>query len=95
MKRKSPYTQIPYRCLVPRGVDNLINVGRSVSAEREVLGPLRVMAPCMAMGVAAGIASHAVCAENIRYKDVNVKALREKIVSYGGFVDRAQVKIGK
>lgn len=95
VKRKSPYTQIPYRCLVPRGMDNLINIGRSVSAEREVLGPLRVMAPCIAMGVAAGIASHAVCEENIRYQDVNVQALREKIVFYGGFVDRAQVKMRK
>ena len=92
VQRKSPYTQIPYRCLLPRGIDNLINVGRSVSVEREVLGPVRVMALCVAMGVAAGIASHVVVKNDIDYKRVDVTALREKIVSYGGFVDRDQVK---
>lgn len=92
VKRKSPYTQIPYRCLLPRGEDNLINVGRSVSAEREVLGPIRVMAPCIAMGVAAGIASHTVSKNGEAFKQIDVSALRERIVSYGGLVDRDQIK---
>jgi hypothetical protein len=48
---------IPYRVMLPRPVSNLICPGRAVSAEREVLGPLRVMAPCMAMGQAAGTAA--------------------------------------
>lgn len=92
VKRKSPYTQIPYRCLLPRGSYNLINVGRSVSADREVLGPIRVMAPCIAMGTAAGIASHMACTQSVAYGQIDIRALREKIVSYGGYVDRAQIK---
>ena len=54
---KPPVTPIPYRIMLPRPVTNLICPGRAVSVEREVLGPLRVMAPCMAMGEAAGLAA--------------------------------------
>ena len=54
---KSPSTPIPYRIMVPRPVTNLLCPGRAVSVERDVLGPLRVMAPCMAMGEACGVAA--------------------------------------
>ena len=92
VKRASLYTQIPYRCLLPKGADNLIAVGRCVSVEREALGPVRVMGPCIAMGVAAGIATkHAVAQQN-DYGAVDVQKLRADIVSNGGYVDRAQAK---
>lgn len=38
------YTPIPYRVMVPRPVRNLLCPGRAVCVERDVLGPLRVMA---------------------------------------------------
>ena len=91
VKRASLYTQIPYRCLLPQGADNLIAVGRCVSVEREALGPVRVMGPCIAMGVAAGIAAK-LAMEQGSYGKVDVEELREKIVSYGGYVDRSQAK---
>ena len=52
-----PYTEIPYRCLLPRERDGLIVAGRSISVEWHVQGPIRVMAPCMATGQAAGTAA--------------------------------------
>ena len=57
IKRKSIFTPIPYSIMVPEPVLNLICPGRAVSVERDVLGPLRVSAPCMVMGEAAGIAA--------------------------------------
>ena len=51
---KPPVTPIPFRVMVPTPITNLICPGRAVSVERHVLGPLRVMAPVMAMGEAAG-----------------------------------------
>lgn len=92
VKRSSPITQIPYRCLLPRGVGNLITVGRCISVEREVLGPVRVMGPCIAMGEAAGIATWLACREKIAYCNVCTATLREKILSKGGLVDRSHVK---
>lgn len=92
VEKSSPYTQIPYRCLLPKGTDNLIAVGRCISVEREVLGPVRVMGPCIAMGEAAGIASGLALSAGESYINVNTDALRSKIISCGGFVDRNQVR---
>ncbi len=86
--KKSHITQIPYRCLLPKGVSNLITVGRCISVEREVLGPVRVMGPCIAMGEAAGIATALAFENNTAYNKVNTDELRQKIVLNGGFVDR-------
>ena len=48
------YYQIPYRCLRPRGLRNLLVAGRCLSADHEALASTRVMAPSMALGQAAG-----------------------------------------
>lgn len=49
--------EIPYRCLLPVGVENLLVAGRSVSATHEGQSSLRVMPQCFAMGEAAGTAA--------------------------------------
>jgi len=54
---------IPYRCLVPREVDNLLVAGRCVSASSVAAAAIRVMPPAMAMGQAAGCAA-ALCAKS-------------------------------
>ena len=48
---------IPYRCLLPRGLDNVYVVGRCVSTDRHVQGSLRVMPGCFMTGMAAGVAA--------------------------------------
>ncbi len=51
--------QIPYGALVPAagGPPNLLVAGRCISADHDALASCRVMAPCMAMGEAAGEAA--------------------------------------
>ena len=48
---------LPYRILLPAGVENLLAAGRCVSCDREVLAAIRVMPPCFGMGQAAGNAA--------------------------------------
>jgi hypothetical protein len=48
---------IPYRCLTPAGLRNVLVAGRGISCERAVQGSIRVMPVCLAMGEAAGIAA--------------------------------------
>jgi hypothetical protein len=45
---------IPARCLIARGVDNLLAAGRCISAERNALGSARVTGTAMQLGQAAG-----------------------------------------
>jgi hypothetical protein len=47
--------QIPYRCLCPRKIENLLVAGRCISATHEAMGSCRVIGTCLAMGEAAGI----------------------------------------
>jgi len=51
------YYEIPYRCLLPKGVENLLVAGRCVSCTFAVQSSLRIQLTCMAMGEAAGIAA--------------------------------------
>jgi len=48
---------IPYRCLVPQGVDGLLVAGRSVSSDYRACNTLRLIVPCLCTGQAAGVAA--------------------------------------
>ena len=56
-ERKHVGIQIPYGCLLPRELENLVVCGRCISVSREVLGPSRVTGPAMMGGQAAGFAA--------------------------------------
>jgi hypothetical protein len=69
---------IPYRVMVPRPVTNLICPGRAISVERMLLGSLRVMSPCMAMGQAAGQAAAQVVKNSVPFgKGATQQLVRE------------------
>jgi hypothetical protein len=54
---KVPTYDIPYRCLLPIGMRNLLTAGRCISATHVAMASARQMATCMAMGHAAGAAA--------------------------------------
>ena len=83
---KPPVIPIPYRVMVPETVGNLICPGRAVNCERPVLGPMRVQAPIMAMGQAAGSAAAAAIADGLAFRDVNVHRLRTSLADDGAIV---------
>ena len=82
---KALATPIPFGVMVPKGVANLLCPGRAIGVERDVLGPLRVMAPCMAMGEAAGTAARWLA----KGERADVAALREELRANGCIVDVA------
>jgi FAD dependent oxidoreductase len=81
------YTPIPYRVMVPRPIRNVICPGRSISVERDVLGPLREQAPCYAMGHAAGLAAAQVAHNCVSFASVDVSHLRADLKAQGAIVD--------
>ncbi len=91
--QKTLSTPIPYRILVPRPVTNLLCPGRAVSVERDVLGPLRVMAPCMAMGEACGTAAAQMVRDKIAAADVSVPRLKARLREMGAIVDRQALPV--
>jgi len=74
---------IPYRCLVPKAVDNLLAAGRCISSEQQPYESHRAMAPIMAIGQAAGTAA-ALCAQTgATPRALDVKALQQALEKQG------------
>ncbi len=80
VKRRRSVTPIPYRIMLPNPIENLICPGRAVSVERDVLGPLRVTAPCFAMGEAAGIAAAFAVTKDNNFRKINIQRLRGQLI---------------
>jgi len=75
---------IPYRCLIPKRLANVLVAGRCISSDRPVQGAVRVMPFCLAMGEAAGCAAAMVVAGGLGdVRDVDVAALRDRLRSHG------------
>jgi hypothetical protein len=78
---------LPYRCLTPKGLKNVLVAGRSISCDRLIQGSVRVMPVCLAMGEAVGMAAvHATKLEKVNVHDIDVQYLRKRIVEEGGFI---------
>jgi hypothetical protein len=85
--KKGLTTPLPYHVMVPRPIRNLICPGRAVCVERQVLGPVRVMAPCMAMGEASGMAAREVVEAGASFCQADVQQLRKRLREMGAIVD--------
>jgi len=85
VQRGSDY-DIPYRCLIPKKLNNILVAGRSISADRLAMGSIREMAQCMAMGQAAGTAAAMSVKEEIIPRKLNISSLRENLISQGAII---------
>lgn len=75
---------IPYRALLPEKLYNVIVAGRSISAERPVMGSIRVMGTCFSTGEAAGAAAaQAVREGGYNFHLLNTDTLRATLKRYG------------
>ncbi|MFZ0886033.1 MAG: FAD-dependent oxidoreductase, partial [Candidatus Acidiferrales bacterium] len=77
---------IPFRTLVPSGLENVLVAGRCFSATHDAHASVRSMAQCMAMGQAAGTAA-AVCArERKTPRQLNVGKLQSRLLECGAIL---------
>ncbi len=75
---------VPYSAMTVKGLSNLLTAGRCISAERIVMGALRVKAPCMAMGQAVGTAA-ALC-RGAEVRNVDMTLLKSTLKNQGAIV---------
>lgn len=74
---------IPYRSLIVPGFDNLIVPSRCLSADQTASASIRVQAPIMCLGQAAGLAAAMCCKDGISVHQVDVPAMQETLRSWG------------
>jgi hypothetical protein len=77
---------LPYRCLIPADLSNVLVAGRSVSCEKTVQGSIRVMPVCLAMGEAAGMAGAMAAASGAEPRGIASDALRMRLRSHGAYL---------
>ncbi len=78
---------IPYRSLLPRGIDGLLVAGRCFSATHDAHASARSMATCMAMGQAAGTAAALAASDGITPRALSADVLRARLAADGALLD--------
>ncbi len=78
------YCEIPFRSLIAKNISNLFTVGRCFSADFHASGCIRVIAPSMSMGQAAGIGASMALDKDLKaLKELNGKLVRERMIGLG------------
>lgn len=74
---------IPYGCLVPQKVENLLLAGRDICGTHMAHSNYRVMPICANMGQAAGIAASLCIKNGVAPRALNVAALQKRLGDWG------------
>jgi len=76
---------VPYRCLIPKGIDGLLVAGRGASFIRRGHDPsaMRARVSMMIMGEAVGTAAAMAAEKGVVPRDINVKELQKKLMKSG------------
>jgi len=80
---KSPLVYVPFRCLVPAKVENLLTAGRCFSSDQvanDILAPIQV---CMALGQAAGTAAALAIKNRVPPRNLEVPLLQTHLSAQG------------
>ena len=75
--------EVRYGCLLPKGINGLLTAGRCISTTGITQNAIRVMAPCMSIGEAAGTAAALAGVSGQPPRHVDVAKLREMLTSQG------------
>lgn len=77
------YMHIPYRSMLPKGVQNLIVVGRATGGDRVAHAATRNMACCAVAGQGAGVAAAWSVKTGVGFHDIDLPVVQKMIVAQG------------
>ena len=78
-----PLYDIPYRCMVPKGVQNMLVAGRCISADHIAMSSMRTVPTCFGLGQASGVAAAIALEDSRALKDVSTRRLHEELRKQG------------
>ena len=77
---------IPYRVMLPQRINNLLVTGRAVSCTHDAFASLRVTAPVMALGQAAGTAAALSIKMGVPPSNIKIEKLQSLLVENKAFL---------
>lgn len=81
------YYTIPYRCLLPKELDNLLVGGRCISTTHEAQASIRIMPICTTLGEAAGTAVALAVSSGEDTHHLDISRLQEMLRTQGAAID--------
>lgn len=78
---------IPLRSLVNAEIDNLVTVGRCISAEFAAQGAIRVTPIAGAIGHGGGAAAAVAVISNVPVRDISIEVLQDVLIKQGAFLN--------
>jgi hypothetical protein len=80
------FYQIPFRCLVPERVPNLLLAGRMIDTDPVAFSAIRVMVNTNQTGEAAGVACALALDQGIAVQQLDSQLLRAKLMAGGSLI---------
>jgi len=80
---KGVYYQVPFRCMAPKNIENLLFAGRCISADSTALASMRGMSTCMGLGQAAGIAATMSILNKQQIQNIDFEQLIQELKEQG------------
>ena len=77
--------EIPYRCLIPKHMNNMLVAGRCISSTHEAQASYRIMPYCAELGQAAGTAVAVAVKDHTNVRNVDIRQVQD-ILRNEGFV---------
>lgn len=71
---------IPYRSLLPKGMENVIVIGLGISAHRDAMPIMRMQPDIQNQGYVAGVAGAMASQDGKTFREINVKKLQKHLV---------------
>jgi hypothetical protein len=78
---KHPLTYIPYRSMLPKGVENMLVACRAFSSDQLVNNFFNLIPHCVALGEAAGTAAALSLKQGISVRKVDFPSLRKQLIA--------------
>ncbi len=83
VSKDDSHFQLPYRMLLPCGIENLAVAGRCASCEQDAIQTIRMMVCCATTGQAAGTASALSVQQGVSLRELPIQTLQEQLVRDG------------
>lgn len=76
-------SNVPYRALLPKGLDGIIVTGLGISAHRDAMPALRMQPDVQNLGYASGVAAAISAKNGICTREINIQELQQHLVDIG------------
>ena len=83
MDEKAPLMYMPYRCLIPRNVNNMLVACRAFSSDAVTNDSFNLIHHCVCLGQAAGTAAAQSISSGVDLRKIDIKALQASLKKQG------------